>query len=723
MKNKITITIITLFCVSVFAQKNITLEDIWTNGTFSPKGISEIRSMKDGEHYCILKNSGIEKYNYAKGKKVSDICLFRSPEVLKHAKPLPPIESYQFDNSETKILLSSGFEPIYRRSGKADYYLYDMSTKKFTKLSNNGKQQLTTFSPDGTKIGFVRDNNLFIMDINTFEETQITFDGKFNEIINGTMDWVYEEELGIIQGFYWSPDSKKIAFYRFNESDVKQYAMQIWGNLYPELYTYKYPKAGEMNSTVDIVVYDLENRNTRKLNIGSENDQYIPRIQWTKDANTLSLLRMNRLQNRLEILLSNVNTGDITSIYTETDSAYVEVPEVWIFLNDKKHFLISSEKDGFNHIYLYDITGKPARQITSGNYEVVAINGIDETNKKIYYTSTESSPLNAELYVIGMDGKKKKKLSTLPGTYSCHFSNTCTYYISTFTDANTPPIYTIHASDGKQLVALENNRTLAEKMKTFGNEQKMFGTLTTPNHTELNYYIIKPADFDSTKKYPVFFYVYGGPGSQMVANSFGRSDYFWLRMLAQNGYICISIDGRGTGKRGAAFRKATYKQLGKYECEDVISAANYFAKLPYVDKNRIGIFGWSFGGYLSSLAITKGADIFKTAIAVAPVTSWRYYDNIYTERFMQRPLENGTGYDENSPIHHADKLKGNYLLIHGSADDNVHIQNTMDMATALIKAGKQFEMFVYPNKNHSIYGGNTRWHLYTLMTDFIYRKL
>ena len=701
-----------------FAQKQITLEDIWARGTFSVRGISEIRSMKDGEHYCTLTRNSIDKFSYKNGEKTGSVCVFTDI-----ATDFPRVESYQFNEQETHLLLSSGFEPIYRHSGVSDYYLYDIQAKSCKKLSNNGKQRLTQFSPDGKKTAFVRDNNLFICDLETLQEKQVTFDGKFNHIINGTTDWVYEEEFAITKGFYWSPDSKKIAFYRFDESAVKQYNMQIWGELYPEDYTFKYPKAGEDNSVVDVLIYDLTTDKTLKLDVGSQNDQYIPRIKWTTNPNVLAFMRMNRLQNKMELLSADATTGAISNLYTEENNTYVEVPETWIFLKDGKNFLITSEKDGYNHIYMYDMNGKQVRQITKGNYDVASVCGVDEKAKRLYFTSHESSAINTELYVTDFNGKKITKLSNAPGTYRINFSNGCSYYICNFSDANTPPIYTIHDSKGKQIVMLENNVALQNRMKEYGNEKKVFGQLTTSENVTLNYYIIKPADFDSSKQYPVFFYVYGGPGHQQVTNSYSYNDYYWHRLLAQHGYIVVCVDGRGTGGRGAEFKKVTYKQLGKYECIDVIEAAKYFAAKPWVDADRIGIFGWSFGGYLSSLARLKGNDVFKAAIAVAPVTTWRYYDNIYTERFLQRPQDNPEGYDQNSPINFAKQLKGNYLIIHGTGDDNVHFQNAADMITALEQANKQFEMRIYPNKNHSIYGGYTRLNLYTLMTDFIFRKL
>ncbi len=708
----------------IMAQtKQITLEDIWASNKFSPRGIQSIESMNDGEHYCILTRTGIEKYAYKTGELVETVCTFNGPESAKKSKPMPPIESYAFSADEQLILLSSGFEPLYRHSGVSDYYIYNVSEKTMQKISQEGKQRLTTFSPDGKMVAFVRDNNLFIIDLATMQETQVTTDGKFNYVINGTTDWVYEEEFAITQGFFWSPDSKKLAFYRFDESKVKEYNMQMWGERYPEDYRFKYPKAGEDNSVVDVLIYDLPSHKTLKLDIGSQNDQYIPRMQWTRDANTLAVMRMNRLQNFMELLLADATTGALRTLYTERDEAYVEVPETWIFLEDGKQFLLNSERSGYNHIYLYDMSGNLVRQITTGDYDVAAVCGVDEQKQTIYYTSHESSPINTDLYMINFKGKKKVNLGDKPGTYTASMSKGCKYYIRMWSDANSAPVYTLHDSKGTLVKTLQDNATLQQTMKEYGTCRKTFSTFTTSNGTELNCYTILPPDFDSTRQYPLFFYVYGGPGNQQVTNSFGYRDYFWFHMLAQKGYVVACFDGRGTGGRGAAFKKMTYKNLGKMECEDAIEAARYFGKKSWIDEKRIGIFGWSFGGYLSTLSILKGNDVFKTAIAVAPVTTWRYYDNIYSERFLQRPQDNAAGYDDNSPINFADRLQGNYLLIHGTGDDNVHFQNAADMITALEKANKQFEMRIYPNKNHSIYGGNTRLNLYQLMTDFLLRKL
>ncbi|MBR4506374.1 MAG: S9 family peptidase, partial [Bacteroidales bacterium] len=719
--------------VAVAQTQNITLEDIWTKRTFSPRGIGSVRSMADGEHYLSMSRNGISKYSYLTGEKVEDLCAFGGPAQRMKAKPLPIFESYAMSADEQKILLSSGFEPIYRHSGVSDYYIYDVQEKSFTKISAGGKQRLTTLSPDGTKVAFVRDNNLYWMDLGTLEEHAITTEGKMNEIICGTTDWVYEEEFAITQGFQWSPDSKKIAYMVFDESKVREYNMQMWGKLYPDDYRYKYPKAGEDNSKVELRVYDVEGRKNIFMPAlvsaarTSAEWEYIPRFQWTPGG-TLAIMRMNRLQNHMQILTvaATENNGQSFILYEEQDQAYVEVPDTWQFIKvtsgkrkaESEQMLITSERDGFRHLYIYNMDGKMAKQVTTGNYEVCDICGIDVANQRLYYTSREDGAINKSLFVIGFDGKKKKCLNyslaniisinpnfigtnfsftqninapTSGGTYNATFSDGCKYYICTYSNANMAPAYTLHDAEGKMIKVLQDNAELNKKMADYGTGRKQFGTFTTRKGTTLNYYQILPADFDTSKHYPVLFYVYGGPGNQQVSNSYGYSDYYWYHMLADKGYVVVCFDGRGTGGRGAKFKKQTYRDLGRMECEDAIEAAVYWGSQDWVDKDRIGIWGWSFGGYLSTLSLLKGNDVFKAAIAVAPVMNWRYYDNIYTERFLALPKDNAKGYDENSPLNFADRLQGNYLLVHGTGDDNVHFQNSAEMVEKLEEAGKQFE--------------------------------
>lgn len=706
-----------LLCCSVFAQE-ITLEDIWAKGTFRSKSIDEIRSMKNGENYCILKREGIEKYAYSTGKKIEQIVSFSD---LKFKTENEYVFDYRFNQDESKLLLATNPEFIYRRSYLANYYIYDIKTKQLASV-NKDKVRLAEFAPDGSKVAYVKANNLFMLSLSDMQETQITTNGEFNKIINGTTDWVYEEEFAITKGFFWSPDSKKIAFYSFDESNVKEYTIPYYGSLYPVQYTYKYPKAGEANSVISVLVYDIEAQQTHNIDLGPNKDIYIPRLQWTLN-NEVFVHKLNRHQNHYELFVASCNDYKLNKIYDERNECYIEQVEDVNFLSDKKNFILKSEKNGFMNLYKVNIYTKEIEPITTGQYDVADICYIDDKSGKIYFTAAQSEAYNRELLVVDKN-KKIKKLSGRVGTYTADFSATGKYYISSFSDTDTPTIYTVNDNTGKALVVLEDNKDLKAVLSNYGKERKEFGKFKTSSGQELNYWIIKPEKMESGKKYPLLFYVYGGPGSQEVLNSQSRaSDYMWFRMLAQKGYVVACVDGRGTGMRGEKFKKCTYMELGKYETEDQIEAAKYFGSLSFIDKNRIGIFGWSYGGYMSSLCITKGADYYKAAIAVAPVTNWRYYDNVYTERFMRTPQENADGYDMNSPINHVEKLKGNYLLIHGTADDNVHYQNSMDLITALVKANKQFEHFAYPNKDHGIYGGNTRLHLYTLMTDFILRKL
>ncbi len=726
MKRLLIIGFSILLFTNLSAQKkNITLEDIWKTGAFRSNGVYGLVSMNDGLHYSAMDNGKILQYEYA---KVSTPEIIVSESDLKIDGKTIGIDGYQFSPDETKVLISTGTEQIYRHSTRENYYVFDRKTKALTAVSIGEKQMYATFSPDGNKVGFVRGNNIFIKDLASGKETQVTTDGLHNNIINGATDWVHEEEFAFSIAYFWSPDSKKIAYYKFDESKVKEFSFNEFNDqLYPTEYKFKYPKAGEENSVVTIHTYDLVSASDKLMDIGHVIDQYIPRIKWTMDPNTLSIVRMNRHQNKLELLLNNAATGEAKVIYTETSETYIDIHEKQgdyvYFTADKKNFIIMCEKDGFNHIYQYDMNGKLVNQVTKGNWDVVNFQGIDEKTKTIFYTASETTAAEKDIYSIKTNGTGKKKISTEKGTHSPGFSTGMKYYINTFSSANAPNFIAIYDAQGKQIRILETNDALVKKMAEFDISKKELFMFKTTEGVELNAWMIKPTNFDATKKYPVFLTFYGGPGSNKVNNSFDGRDYFWHQMLAEKGYIVMCVDNRGTMYRGRAFKDCTFKQLGKLEVADQIETAKYLGTLPYVDKTRIGTFGWSFGGYLSTLCITKGADYFKMAIAVAPVTNWRYYDNIYTERFMSLPQENASGYDDNSPINYVNMLKGKYLLIHGSADDNVHFQNTMEMVNALVNANKQFDLFVYPDKNHSIYGGNTRLHLYNKMTDFILNNL
>ena len=703
--------------IACFSQsKEITLEDIWQNYNFYPKSYRGLNSMNDGEFYTQIKNGEegqeIIKYSFKNGKRV--VRLFKSSDFK-----INRINSYSLSNDDRLMLLATETESIYRYSKKAIYYVFNIQNNKIKKLSDN-KVRYPTFSPDGTKVAFVFENNLYIKDITNGKENQITFDGKKNNIINGASDWVYEEEFKLVRGFEWSGDSRTIAFYKFDESHVKEFSMDKFnGNLYPTQEVFKYPKAGEANSTVSVYLYNIDD-DEKKLIYTEEDYEYIPRIKWSNDPNILTMIGLNRHQNKLDFIVVDSKDGSNRVLFTEEDKYYIDINDNLTFLPNN-FFIWTSEKKGYNHIYLKGLDGSE-EQITSGSWEVTSFYGLDSDKMEIFFSSTEDGSINRSIYCLDLDSGKRKKLSTQTGTNSAKFSNGLKYYINTYSNANTPPIFTLHKADGSLIKTIEDNTEFQNKLEEYNISEKEFITIYTDN-ADLNAWIIKPPNFDDNKKYPLFMFLYGGPGSQKVLNRYEGNNFYWYQMLAQKGYVIACVDNRGTGGKGAEFKKMTYKELGKYETIDQIDAAKYFGSLNYIDEKRIGIQGWSYGGYMSSLAITKGADVFNLAVAVAPVTNWRYYDNIYTERYMQTPQENPSGYDENSPINHVEKLKGKYLLIHGTADDNVHVQNTYEMSSALVRANKQFDLFVYPDKNHGIYGKNTRYHLYKKITNFILDNL
>jgi dipeptidyl-peptidase-4 len=719
--NKLIIVFL-LSCFSIVAQQKISVEEIYT-GAFRTQGMDALQSMKNTNQYTVLnfdrtaRSSQIDLYDFATLKKVATLIDTKNFKELSQG-----IDSYTFSADDTKILIANNTNAIFRHSFTADFFLYTIATKELTKVLD--QVQEPTFSPDGTMIGFAKSNDLFVYDIASKATTQITNDGKKNAIINGITDWVYEEEFAFVRAFDWSADSRKIAFIRFDESQVPEFSMNIFKKeLYPTVETFKYPKAGEKNAIVSLHIYDLNSKSKKDINLGNYNDFYIARMKWTNDANVLCAQVLNRHQDNLDLIFVDGTTGIAKVVLNEKDNAYVDVTDNLTFLKDN-NFIWTSEKDGFNHIYLFDKNGKLKNQVTKGKWEVTSYYGFDEKTKTIFYQSVENGSINRDVFRIGLDGKNKVKLSQSVGTNGATFSPNFQFFINTFSSATQPTSYTLNAAkEGKQIQAIVNNNALAEKLKKYDLPNKEFFVLTTEKGIQLNAWMIKPKDFDTNKKYPVFMYQYSGPGSQEVANRWLSTNDMWFMMLAQQGYITVCVDGRGTGFKGAAFKKVTQKELGKLEVEDQIDAAKVIGNYAFVDKTRIGIFGWSYGGFMSSNCLFKGADVFKMAIAVAPVTNWRFYDSIYTERYMQTPQENASGYDENSPINHVSKLKGNFLLIHGTADDNVHVQNSMQMIEALVQANKQFDWAIYPDKNHGIYGGKTRIQLYNKMTNFIKEKL
>ncbi len=720
--SKIIFSLFFVATTAVFAQqKEITLEEIW-GGTFSQERLESLNSLNNGKEYIILNQdrdagtSSIDVYGYESGEKTRTLVNSSNLEEISR------FQGYELSDDESKILLGTQVEQIYRHSSRGIYFVYDIPSKTLKKLTDK-KIQEPTFSPNGAKIAYVHDNNLYVKDLASGEEVQITSDGKINEIINGITDWVYEEEFAFVRAFDWNANGNHIAYLKFDEVDVPEFSMDVFGaDLYPGASTFKYPKAGEKNAEVSLHIYHLNEKNTTAVNLGDYEDFYIPRIEWTNNPEILSVQVLNRHQNNLDLHFVNSANNEVKLILNEKDKAYVDITDNLTFLEDNS-FIWTSEKDGYNHIYHYDKSGKLINQITKGNWEVTNYYGFDPKSKTVFYQSTEDGSVNRTVYSIRANGKNKKRLTEKEGTNSAAFSADFSYFINSFTNTQTPYVFTLHdAKNGKLIRKIEDNAELLEKEKAYGFSPKELSTIEV-NGNELNMWMIKPSDFDPTKNYPLLMFQYSGPGSQTVSNTYFATNDYWYQMLANEGYIIASVDGRGTGFKGAAFKKVTQNELGKYELEDQIAAAKKLGNLDYINKDRIGIWGWSYGGFMSTNAILKGNDVFSMAIAVAPVTSWRFYDTIYTERYMTTPQENPTGYDENSPINHVDKLKGDYLLVHGTADDNVHVQNTMRLIEALVQANKEFDWALYPDKNHGIYGGNTRLHLYTKMTNFIKENL
>ncbi|MBU2901087.1 S9 family peptidase [Maribacter dokdonensis] len=708
------------FSVIIWAQeKKISVSEIY-QGAFRTEGLEALRSMNNGTQYTVLhtnrfsQSTTVDKYDYKTLEKVGTVV--SSADLAE----IPSFSAYTFSDDEKKLLLSTEIEPIFRRSRLGVFYVYEIASKKVVKVSES-KIQEPLFSPDGSQVAYVKDNNLYIFTIESGETKQITQDGVKNQIINGVTDWVYEEEFSFVRAFEWNADGSKIAFLRFDETSVPEFSMDVYGTgLYQQPHVFKYPKAGENNSKVTLHLLDVASGNIAAVDLNSA--YYIPRIKWMNHKDMLSVQTLNRHQDHLTMYAVNAKKNEVSVLLEEKDDAYVDITDNLTFLEDDS-FIWTSEKDGYNHIYLYGEDGNLMSQITKGDWEVTKYYGYDQSEDKIYYQSTENGSINRGVYNISSGGDDKKALAVTQGTNNASFSTDFTYFINTYSSAEIPPVYTLHkAINGKKVKDIKDNGPLLQRLESYAVSPKEFSTISI-NGNDLNMYMIKPKDFDSSKKYPLFMYQYSGPGSQNVSNSWMGANDYWHQGLVAEGYIVACVDGRGTGFKGRDFKKVTQKELGKYEVEDQIAAAKKLSKLPYIDESRTGIWGWSYGGFMSTNCILKGNDTFEMAIAVAPVTSWAFYDTIYTERYMQTPQENPSGYDDNSPFNYPHLLEGDYLLIHGTGDDNVHVQNSMRMIEALIQADKQFDWGIYPDKNHGIYGGNTRIHLFNKMSNFIKEKL
>ena len=703
------------------AQKQLTVNQIWKDN-FSPNRMESLKSMKNGNKYSVI---DIDLKNRESKIIFKDFDSFENQEIVLDSKNellVPFFTSYKFSNDEQKILISTEEDRIYRRSTRSIYWVYDRIDKSI-KMIFNKKIQEPTFSPDGEKVAFVFNRNLLIKNLKDDTIIQVTQDGN-EQTINGITDWVYEEEFGFVKAFEWNSDSSKIVFLRFDESKVPVFSMDIYGeDLYQYQYKFRYPKAGESNSEVSIHLFDFNSNKTIQLLLKDNlNPYYIPRIKFTNNPYLLTVQTINRKQNHLQLHLVNLQMNTSKVLIEEKSKTYIDIKNNLNFLNNNNFFWLS-ERDGYNHIYQYLFKRDILNQITTGKWEVTTLYKYNSQTKEIYFGAAKYSSIERGVYSIDSDGNNLRTLTQESGYNGATFNYNGSKFIHSYSDEKTPPKYFLRLTkDGSKLKALLHNNILRDQLKQYNLPNKEFMQMRI-NDQDLNAYLIKPKDFDPLKRYPLLLFQYSGPGSQQVTNRWGNNRDLWHKMLTQKGYIIACVDGRGTGFKGEHFKKMTYLKLGKLETQDQISVAKKLSKLPYIDEGRTGIWGWSYGGHMATHSLLLGNDVFEMAIAVAPVTNWRFYDTIYTERFMRTPQENPEGYDLNSPINYTDRLKGKYLLIHGSGDDNVHVQNSMRIIQALIDSNKQFEWMIYPDKNHGIYGGNTQIHLYSKMTNFIKNNL
>lgn len=701
-------------------DKLVSLKEI-TDGMFRQKtAVGEMRSLPDGEHYTAMnaERNMIVKYSYRTGKAVDTLFNATTARECEFTK----FDGYTISSTGHHILVWRETEPIYRRSYKAAVYDYDVRRNYIKPITDSKeKVMIPTFSPDGRMCAFVKDNNIWIRKFDFDTEVQVTKDGALNKILNGTTDWVYEEEFAVTNLMAWSPDSEYLAYVRTDETEVPEYSMQVYGEgLYPSYYNFKYPKAGQKNSTVSVKAYSVQTRDTKHLDVPMDEDSYIPRITFTRNASQLAVMTLNRHQNIFNMYYVNPKSGVSRLILREENECYVD--SEWL---SSIHFLSNgftyvSEQDGYAHIYLYSPTGVLQKQITQGNWDVTRLIGYDEATKNTYYESAEESPLRRAVYKIDAKGVKTR-LTPEEGTNSAAFSANYAYFVNRYSNANTPMRITVNETKSRKVLrTLQDNAELRERLAQYRFGKKEFFTLTTKSGFELNAWMVKPANFDKSKKYPVMMTQYSGPNSQQVLDSYS---FDWEQYLAANGIIVVCVDGRGTGARGEAFRKCTYLRMGEKESQDQVEAAQALGQYPYIDAGRMAIWGWSFGGYNTLMALSVGHGTFKVGIAVAPPTDWKYYDTVYTERYMRTPQENFDGYAATSPLKKVKDLEGKLLLIHGTADDNVHFMQSMEYAEALVQAGKQFDMHVYKDRNHGISGGNTRYHLYTKMSNYLFENL
>ena len=725
MKRYLSVIAAVLFSHTVSVADTVRLEDV-VNGKYGQRGTSAIYPMKDGEHYTERSGDGkmILKRSYRTGNVIDT--LFNTATAKDC--PFKTFSGYAFSDDEKKIMLHTDVEMIYRRTFKANYYTFEIMRNKVKPLSENGKQQNAIFSPNGRVVAFVRDNNIFLKKLDYDSESQVTTDGNKNTILNGTPDWVYEEEFSCINSMAWSQDSECLSFIKYNETEVPEYSMAMYEGrcpsykqyeLYPGAYRYKYPVAGAKNSTVGVYTYVLDDMVTKKMNVLLDEDGYIPRIKYIPATNQLVVMTLNRHQNLFKMFTVNPKSGVAKQLLQDESKYWIDPDNMDYVTFYPKFFVFASEKDGYRHLYQYSLTGTLMKQITQGAWDVTAYLGYNAATGSFYYQSAAEGPLYRAVYKVDAKGKVVN-LSEKRGTNEAAFSANFNYFINRFSNAETPLLITVNDQKGKVVRTIEDNHALKQELAAIDYSKKEFFTFQNSDGIELNGWIMKPIGFNAGKKYPVVMIQYSGPNSQEVADRWG---FGWEQYLTARGYVVASVDGRGTAARGEEFTKCIYMKLGLLESQDQISAAKYLASLDYVDGNNIAIWGWSFGGYTTLMSMTSSKGVFKAGVAIAPVTDWKFYDTIYTERYMRTPQENFEGYAMTSPLRKAGELDGRLLLVSGTADDNVHFQNSLEFSEALVQANKQFDMQFYTNRNHSIYGCNTRLHLYTKVCRFLDRNL
>jgi dipeptidyl-peptidase-4 len=718
------VAVLQLVAISASAQSSrLTVESIFGSDEFA-SDIAPVIWSDDPAYFTELEQErGTTNLYQIEARSGARTLLLRGSDLVPSGQTLPiHIESYQFSQDGSKLLIFTNSVRVWRQNTKGEFYVWDFRRRRLTPVSANpGLQQFAKFSPDGRWVGFVRNNNIFVSDTRSDREEQLTSDGGAN-IINGTSDWVYEEELGLRDAFRFSPDGKRIAFWRLDQTQIPPFYLVDDLSLYPELRTVRYPKAGTVNSEVRIGVVEISSGRTTWIDLGNEPDVYVARMGFADSSDEIWLTRLNRHQNRLDLMLADVRSGESRVVTTDTDAAWVENKAPY-WIDEGRQFLFESEREGYNQVYLFNRDGTLTTKLTPGQWDVSAVYGVDAARRILYFNGAGEGPLKSLLYRVGLDGGEVTRISSAGGSHAVQFNSDYSLYVDTYSAAGVPTALTLHTSDGQVVRTISDNRELMQKLRSLGLELPEFISIPVADDVVLNGYIIRPPDFDVSRTYPLLMYVYGGPGSQTVRDSWGGTRYLWHQMLAQEGYLVASVDNRGTGGRGRDFKKVTYQNLGRYEAADQIAAARYMGSLPFVDGDRTGIWGWSYGGYMSLMCLLTGPSVFEAAVSVAPVTDWRLYDTIYTERYMRTPAENPRGYAFGAPLSHVDSLQGDLLVVHGTGDDNVHAQNTIQLIQRLEDAGKQFDMRLYPGKTHSIAGTTTRVNLYSLLTQWLREHL